>query len=545
MLNIMRSAYFERLGGWVETTLLTKRDREELNEEVVERVLGQYLEAEAVERAIFDTLYEERRRLEDYPLAKRAGEEAAFYQRIYGEALHANSVKQRALLREIVAAFSGEVSGHFDPKVYALVTKVVPGALSILLNAVSPLKLASSLRQGITGLDDRIQLLGQHEALVKLAKRGTVVLVPTHSSNLDSILIGFALYRLGLPPFLYGAGLNLFSNKLIGFFMKNLGAYKVDRLKKAPIYKEVLKSYAGCTIEMGFHNLFFPGGTRSRSNRVESRLKLGLLGQALDAYYHNLLAKKAKPDVFVVPCTINYKLVLEAETLIEDHLKATGKSRYIIEDDEFNRPQVILNFVRGLFALDSNIEIVFGQPLDLFGNRVDDRGESLDHRGRVVERTHYLLKNGALHRDPQRNTEYTRELATAIASSYRRETVINSITIVARVVSDWLQEQNPELDLYRLLRTGGVQESMPLAELYQRVQELTQSLELQAEAGHLRLAEGLSSADPESLVGRALAHFDSYHKRPAVLRRGDRLFHQDRNLIHYYANRMAHLTETP
>ena len=42
-----------------------------------------------------------------------------------------------------------------------------------------------------------------------------------------------ALFRLGLPPYTYGAGLNLFSNKMIGFFMHNLGAYKVDRRKKA------------------------------------------------------------------------------------------------------------------------------------------------------------------------------------------------------------------------------------------------------------------------------------------------------------------------
>ena len=37
----------------------------------------------------------------------------------------------------------------------------------------------------------------------------------------------------------------------------------------------------------------------------------------------------------------------------------------------------------------------------------------------------------------------------------------------------------------------------------------------------------------------ALVHLSSYHRRPAVERRGDRLFHVDRNLLLYYRNRLA------
>ena len=51
---------------------------------------------------------------------------------------------------------------------------------------------------------------------------------------MDSLVLGYAIYRLGLPPVIYGAGLNLFSNPLVGFFMHNLGAYTVDRRKRDP-----------------------------------------------------------------------------------------------------------------------------------------------------------------------------------------------------------------------------------------------------------------------------------------------------------------------
>jgi glycerol-3-phosphate O-acyltransferase len=355
--------------------------------------------------------------------------------------------------------------------------------------------------------------------------------VPTHSSNLDSILMGYAIYRMGLPPHLYGAGLNLFRSQLIGFFMHNLGAYKVDRRKKAAVYKEVLKTYAGCTMELGYHNLFFPGGTRSRSGGVEGRLKLGLLGMALDATIHNLATRRPKPDLFVIPCTINYELVLEAETLIDDHLKEAGKARYIIEDDEFSKPREVLDFVKKLLSLDSRIHLVVGQPLDVFGNRVNDDGSSIDARGRPVDRSRYVSRDGVPTFDPQRDEEYTRELASAILDSFRRSTIPKSTNLLSQVM----------FDLYRLLRTGGPVDSLPLVEAHSRVERALGKLREHADHGELRLEAALRDADVPTVVNQALAHLGSYHRRAAVVRRGDRLFHQDRNLLLYYQNRLESL----
>ena len=68
----------------------------------------------------------------------------------------------------------------------------------------------------------------------------------------------------GLPPTTYGAGKNLFSNPFISFFMRNLGAYRVDRRLRFELYKDVLKEYSTVLLEHGYHSLFFPGGTRCR-----------------------------------------------------------------------------------------------------------------------------------------------------------------------------------------------------------------------------------------------------------------------------------------
>ena len=519
---------------------MRESDKERVLVEVVHRTFNHYTkDPRRTEQALFDTLYEERLRLETEGNRTKAKKQGAFYRRIHKEALRASPARQSELLKEVIQAFADEVAGHFDPRVFALATRVVPPALSALLNTLSPLRLLTAIPTGMATLNDQIVIEGETEAFKAAARMGTTVLVSTHLSNLDSIILGYALFRLGLPPYTYGAGLNLFANKMIGFFMHNLGAYKVDRRKKAEVYKHVLKTYAGCTMELGYHNMFFPGGTRSRSGAVENRLKMGLLGMSLDAYIHNLLAKKTRPDVFVVPCTLNYQLVLEAETLIEDYLKAVGKSRYIIEDDEFSKPNRVIDFFTRLFSLDSRIHMVVSKPLDVFGNVVDEQGRSRDHRGRVVDRERYVYQNGSPAFDAQRDQEYTRELASSITKAFHRDTVIKPTHLVAYSILDWLWEKCPGMDFYRVLRTGGPEESIPMTEAYSRVDRTLGTLREFEQDNRLRLDESIRGKDTGAVVGDALAHLKSYHRRPALLRRGDRLFHIDRNLLLYYHNRLT------
>ena len=108
---------------------------------------------------------------------------------------------------------------------------------------------------GLPKAEDTIRVKGDVEGLQLAHQHGTVILCPTHVSNLDSPVVGWALYAQGLPPFTYGAGLNLFTNPIMSFFMRNLGAYRVDRRKTAPLYRDILKEYATVAIENGQDNL--------------------------------------------------------------------------------------------------------------------------------------------------------------------------------------------------------------------------------------------------------------------------------------------------
>ena len=488
-----------------------------------------------LEAALSDTLYHEGLRLE------RAGDDPAsrawreLYAHVRRELVGASGPRRRALLGEIVRRYAEEVLGNFDERVYRVATRVVPHGLSLLLKGLSLRRLAT-LDVLSRGLADHVEVEGEVEHARALLDRGTLLVVPTHSSNLDSIVLGYAVYLLGIPPLTYGAGINLFANPLLAFFMHNLGAYKVDRTKKAELYKQVLKEYQTCALEMGYHSLFFPGGTRSRSGEVERHLKKGLLGTGLTAYQNNLAAGRPNPDVFIVPCTLNYKLVLEAETLIEDHLKEAGKARFIITDDEFSQPRKVLTFMSNLLSLDSRIAVRFGRPLDVFGNPVDREGRSLDPHGRPVDRRGYVQRDGQPVRDAQRDQQYTQELADAIAATWLRDNVLMSTHLVAFALTRLLERQNPGMDRYRLLRTGGASESFGMAELHAELDALLAALRAHPAGPAL---DGLVAAgDVPEIAADAFKHFGIYHARAAAHRQGDRVFHGDRNLLLFYGNRL-------
>jgi len=486
---------------------------------------------------INDTLYHEKKRLEVHKNAPNWAGDLAFWDHIKSRLVHAGESEQRMLLEQIVQRFVHEVLGNFSPLVYEASTKVMPTALPLLLNALSPKKLLSG---GIPDLRNSVRITGRLDGLRRCQELGTVILAPTHVSNLDSVLIGWALYALGLPPFTYGAGLNLFSNPVLSFFMRNLGAYRVDRTKTSPLYKDTLKTYATVCLEHGQSQLFFPGGTRSRSGEVERHIKLGLMSCGLRAYVNNLIAKRDQPNIYIIPCNLNFHLVLEASTLIEDHLRLVGKSRYIITDDESFRPKEVMRFLSKLVQMDSEIVLNIGDPLDPFGNEVNDEGQSLDGRGRVIDITRYVSDgDGRTVHDPQRDRVYTRQTGEAVAAAFRRHNSVVSTNLLAFAMFQMMRQAHPTLDLYRLLRTAGDGAGFMMSQVADSVRLIGARVKELVTKGQLEMSDEVARGEPTRIIQEALRHFGSYHRGGVISRRGDRLFPSDMNLVYYYHNRLS------
>lgn len=458
--------------------------------------------------------------------------------------------KQEAL-RTITSRMAKDVAGNFDPRVYDFATRVVPHALSGILkpsslaeDALQLVRARLSARRGSEAwapVDDLLRTEGEIDVLRALGKKGTLVFVPTHSSNLDSVVLGYALMRHDLPPVVYGAGKNLFSNPIVSFFMHNLGAYRVDRRIRAQLYKEVLKTYACVMVERGYHSLFFPGGTRSRSGMVERKLKLGLAGSAVEAFSRNAARGAARP-VFFVPTTINYSLVLEAETLVADWLKDSGQGRYIIEDDEFSQLDRWLAFFRKLAQIEAPCVIRFGHALDPFGNEVDPDGRSLAPHGRPIDPRGYVETGGAPVLDVRRDAAYTRGLGSLLAGRYERETVLMGTQIVSHLFFRRLVHASPGLDLFARLRIRH-EIAVPREELRPELGAMLDRLREMEHRGEVHLSELVRRADPDTLVDRVKAAFEGYHERKILVENDGLLTLEDPTMVLYYQNRVVAYAE--
>lgn len=454
--------------------------------------------------------------------------------------------EKREILWSLIESYAEDIAGRFNPAVYQLATGVLPIGLSFLFKAqdvkdlsVPSIKNIASTMRHIRDLTQRVQIEGDTSRLRHLAKKGTLVFVPTHSSNMDSILIGWALYEAGLPPVTYGAGKNLFTNPLTGFFMHNLGAYKVDRRVQHRLYKDILKLYSQVLIERGYHSLFFPGGTRCRSNEVDNQLKLGLLGTTLTGYIHNLLEYKQAKPVYICPLTINYNLVLEADSLINDHFRREGGGRYLLENDEFNQLSTVTRFVMNTMRMDSTMVLRFGQPMDSFGNRVEADGESYDGRGRRVDRESYVrsARTGEICQDPSRDRQYTRYAGRCISESFRKNTVLMPTQVVSYALFDILQKRYPKWDVFALLRFGA-EEVISWDEVHQCVSVLLEELKELARQGVLHLSPFLTEERPDHIVYSGLDYLRMFHMPAAVEKWADGVMLQKVELIYFYGNRV-------
>ena len=442
--------------------------------------------------------------------------------------------EQKQELRRVTRRFAQDVAGNFDPRVYRMAVRAIPKLLATLMQ---PSQMPQALRSGESVLGRLLKVEGDAEHLARLEQVGTVVYVPTHSSNLDSIVLGRALEEVGLSPVVYGAGKNLFTNPIISFFMHNLGAYRVDRRIAAGLYKEVLKTYSQVIIERGYHSLFFPGGTRSRSNQLESRLKLGLMGSAVSAFAQNQV-RGIDRRVFFVPTTINYALVLEAETLVEDWLKAEGQARYIIEDDEFSQLDRWVSFLRKMLGMQAACVVRFGAPVDPFGNPVDEAGCSVAAGGQTVDPASYVRWRGRATLDEERDAAYTSDLGEVLVRRYRHETVLMSTALVAHVLWRRIVEHSPRADLFARMRMKG-EVSMPRADLEREVGELRDRLQRLQAKGKVRINDWLADAEPGRVVDRALRVWNGYHTHMAAKDVGGEVVAEDPALLLYYQNRMV------
>ncbi|MBK6264736.1 1-acyl-sn-glycerol-3-phosphate acyltransferase [Marivirga sp. S37H4] len=490
------------------------------------------------------TLFKEKARIRENSWKVDPDDDNAFWSGVKSKLLdisqskNKNSEEVDLILKEIIHRYASEIAGNFNTSHYRFARAIATFGFNRLLNAARIKKFGSFWSDRLT-MNDKIQINGEVEKLREMAKKGTIVIVPTHSSNLDSILIGWVIYTLGLPPVIYGAGLNLFNISIISYFMNSLGAYKVDRRKKNIIYLETLKAYSTLALKKGAQSLFFPGGTRARSGKIERELKLGLLGTAIEAQRINFQEKGDKAEkIFVVPVSLNYHFVLEAPSLIHQYLEKQGQERYYVENDEFSSSYKIITFLFKFFTKGSNISVSIGQPMDVLGNNVDNEGNSIDKYNRKLQVQDYFTFQENITVDKQREEEYTRMLAGKIVTQYCKIARVFSSHLVAFAAFEMLRKRNKKLDLFSLLRLPDEDIIISYNEFRKVCKDLKDKILERVEEDKMSVAEHMHEPI-DNIIEHGLYNVGMYHsKRPLIKTKSGDITTMDMNLLYFYRNRL-------
>ncbi|MDX1684773.1 MAG: 1-acyl-sn-glycerol-3-phosphate acyltransferase [Saprospiraceae bacterium] len=510
---------------------------EELRAYTNEILLERY--GDRLKHVLRRTAYQERARIKNRPWKADPPSEAAFWKKVQSSVPDIPdepmpNEQAIELLDRIVHRYSEEIVGNFKTGTFYFARKFLTAFFGRMLNAAKGRIFGSRRR-----LYEKLIVEGEIEKVRHLFKKGVVVALPTHFSNLDSIMIGYAFdVIMGLPAFTYGAGLNLYDSEIFGYFMNRLGAYRVDRRKKNPIYIETLKSMSSLSLQKGVNGLFFPGGTRSRSGAIEEELKQGLLNSLVEAQ-RTIYERNDDLKVIVVPIVINYHVVLEADHLITQHLNILGKDSFVRVKDDFQSYSKILRFLWRFFSQQSEIYLSVAQPMDVMGNTLDDDCRSIDHQGNVVDLKAYFKTNNVVTPNEQREKVYTRQLAEAVVKSYQRYNIVLSSHMVAFAAFNYLRKCHEDDDIFSLIKLPEDDFIFNRERMLEIIRQLRKAIEELKQEGQIRSSFGTERTDVEVLQA-GLDNLGVYHAlKPLKVNQDKKIVSESFKTLFYYHNRLT------
>jgi len=146
------------------------------------------------------------------------------------------------------------------------------------------------------------------ERLRAAARQGTLLLMPSHRSHFDYLLLSWLIFHQGMVPPHIAAGENL-SFFPMGPIFRRSGAYFIRRsFAGDDLYATLIEQYMRALISEGYTQEFFIEGGRSRTGKMLAP-KIGLLAMYVDA-----MADRVVPDIQIVPIYIAYERIVEDYT---------------------------------------------------------------------------------------------------------------------------------------------------------------------------------------------------------------------------------------
>ena len=190
------------------------------------------------------------------------------------------------------------------------------------------------------------------ENVRSVINKGPILLLPSHRSYVDFLLLSYLCFHYHLPLPVTAAGMDFKSMKIIGTLMRNAGAFFIQRTFGGDrLYWTIFKHYLQEHISNNISPLeFFLEGTRSRTGKTLPP-KIGVLSSCLQSYFF-----RQCPDIFIVPVSFSYDRTLE-ESLYSYELLGVPKPKE--STSGFLKAQSALQECYG------NIYVHFGTPISV------------------------------------------------------------------------------------------------------------------------------------------------------------------------------------
>ncbi len=188
------------------------------------------------------------------------------------------------------------------------------------------------------------------ERLRERAREGTLVLLPSHKSHMDYVVLAWILYRRKVPLPLVAAGdnLNFFP---LGPVFRRAGAFFIRRKFQGDrLYSAVVDAYVRRQLREGAPFEFFLEGGRSRTGKLLPP-KLGLLSLVVDA----ALAVPTRTTWFC-PVSIGYERFVEEEAFVREMSGAEKQKENV---------RGLLKSMDVTMGRYGRLSVQFGRPLSL------------------------------------------------------------------------------------------------------------------------------------------------------------------------------------
>ncbi|EHH15955.1 hypothetical protein EGK_02136 [Macaca mulatta] len=191
------------------------------------------------------------------------------------------------------------------------------------------------------------------QKLQRAIQEHPVVLLPSHRSYIDFLMLSFILYNYDLPVPVIAAGMDFLGMKMVGELLRMSGAFFMRRTFGGnKLYWAVFSEYVKTMLRNGYAPVeFFLEGTRSRSAKTLTPKFGSLLNIVMEPFF-----KREVFDTYLVPISISYDKILE-ETLYVYELLGVPKPK--------ESTTGLLKARRILSENFGSIHVYFGDPVSL------------------------------------------------------------------------------------------------------------------------------------------------------------------------------------